>query len=80
MRKLTDKQRSALMAAVDKWDRSLTGVDMRTVRGLISRGLVDVTTSKISYHRGNGVWVSRTVVSDVKINDAGRAALLNKVS
>ncbi|MBI0296313.1 hypothetical protein JBE04_18040 [Streptomyces sp. PRKS01-29] len=80
MRKLTDKQRAALMTAVDKWDRSLCGVDGRTLRGLIRRGLVDVTIGTDSYHRGNGHWVTKQVITDVKINDAGRAALLNEVS
>ncbi|MER6092527.1 hypothetical protein [Streptomyces bluensis] len=75
---LTPAMRKALTEAAARWDRSLIDVDGRTLRGLIQRGLVDVTMGTNSYHRGNGHWVTKSVIVDVKINDAGRTALAAK--
>ncbi|MFI7278484.1 hypothetical protein [Streptomyces sp. NPDC049879] len=76
---LTDRMAAALAHGAQSWDRSVggaPGVDMRSIRGLIRRGLVDVTTGPHSYYSPRkGWWVTRTVITDVKINDAGRAAL-----
>lgn len=73
---LTDRQRAALETASTRWDRSLVDVDMRVVRPLIARGLVDVTVGKDSYYsRRKGWWVTRTIITDVKINQQGREAL-----
>lgn len=75
---LTPAMRKALTEAAARWDRSLSDVDGRTLRGLVQRGLVDLTHGTDSYHRGNGWWVTREVITDVKINDAGRAALADE--
>jgi hypothetical protein len=75
-RPMTPKMRDLLATGVDKWDRSIDCGDMRIARGLITRGLVDVYTSEISYyHHRKGWWVTRTVISDLKINDKGFLAL-----
>ena len=75
---LTPAMRKALADAAARWDRSLMDVDGRTLRGLMQRGLVDVAIGTESYHRGNGHWVTKQVITDAKINDAGRAALAAK--
>ena len=75
---LTTRMIEALEFAAHAWDRSLSNVDGRTLRGLIRRGLVDVTMGPFSYYsRRKGRWVTRQVITDVKINDKGRAALLD---
>lgn len=74
--KLTDLMIRMLQSGADAPDRSLRDVDGRALSGLIRRGLVEVTRGEHSYRsRRKGWWVTRTVVTDVKINDAGRAAL-----
>jgi hypothetical protein len=74
--RLTAKMVTALAAGASAWDRSLSGVDGRTLRGLITRGLVDVTMGTHSYYsQRKGWWVTRSVITDVKINSKGRAAL-----
>jgi hypothetical protein len=75
---MTPAMRKALADAAKQWDRSLTDVDGRTLRGLMQRGLVDVTIGTESYHRGNGHWVTKQIITDAKINEAGRAALAAK--
>ena len=77
-RPMTPAMRKALTEAAARWDRSLMDVDGRTLRGLMQRGLVDVTIGTESHHRGNGHWVTKQVITDAKINDAGRAALATK--
>jgi len=75
-RPMTSKMRDLLATGVGKWDRSIEFDDMRIARGLIVRGLVDVYTSPVSYYsRRKGWWVTRTVISDLKINDKGLEAL-----
>jgi hypothetical protein len=76
---LTIKMIDALASATHAWDRSLSNVDGRTLRGLIRRGLLDVTLGPVSYYsQRKGWWVTRQVITDVKINDKGRMALLAK--
>ena len=78
--KLTALMIRMLQSGADAPDRSLRDVDGRALSGLIRRGLVEVTRGERSYFsRRKGWWVTRKVVTDVKINDAGRAALAGAV-
>lgn len=74
--KLTGLMIKMLQSGADAPDRSLRDVDGRALSGLIRRRLVDVTRGEqSSFSRRKGWWVKRMVITDVKINDAGRAAL-----
>jgi hypothetical protein len=73
---LTSRQHAALSTAATRWDRSLSEIDMRVVGPLIDRGLVDVMRSEVSYYsRRKGWWVTRRVITDVKINESGTRIL-----
>lgn len=73
---LSTGMREALVAAVSRWDRSVLA-DRRTWSALYRRGLVDI-------HRGRGTGRSGEtlygVIVDVKVNDAGIAAVGEDIS
>lgn len=72
----TARQIEAMRQAAASWDRSFHAPDMRVLRPLVARGFAEVTVSTESYYSPRkGYWVSRDVITDVKITPRGIQAL-----